>query len=176
MASSPYMYISSFKAGTERNVKITYTLPLSAPLGYWTYDVYLYRSSTVLDKVAGQGFTVETPFKSGEILVIADSPGPVLHGKTATFTIVVKNTGNTIWSSGKVTIKIHKPDSTTVYTTKSLSISNIAPGVEYTYNLKWAVSSYATTGTYTYDVYFYYGTSTLMDSDVGDPSNTITIN
>ena len=54
-----------------------------------------------------------------------------------------------------------------MYTTKSLSISNIAPGAEYTYNMKWAVSKYATAGTYTYDVYFYYGTSTLMDSDIG---------
>ena len=167
------MYISSFKAGTERTVKLAYTLSSSAQLGYWTYGVYVYRSSTVLDEVAGQGFTVETPLKSGEILVIADSPDPVLHGKTATFTVVVKNTGNTIWSSGKVTIKIHKPGSTSLYTTKSLSISNIAPGVEYTYDVKWAVSSYATTGTYTYDVYFYYGTSTLMSSDLG---NTVTIN
>ena len=114
--------------------------------------------------------------KTGEIVSVGDAPDPVVRGETATFTVTVKNTGNTIWSRGKVTVKIYKPGSTSVYTTKSLSISNIAPGVEYTYNLKWAISSYSTTGTYRYDVYFYYGTSTLMDGDVGNPSNTIQVN
>ena len=50
------------------------------------------------------------------------------------------------------------------------------PGAEYPYNVNLAASSSATEGTYRYDVYFYYGSSTLMDSDVGNPSNTITIN
>jgi len=287
--SSPYRSITSFKAGTARTVNVTYTLSSSAPLGYWIYSVNVYRGSTLLDQVADQGFTVQPPVKTGEILsvtanpdpvgqggataftvvfkntgniiwstakltakiykpdsttvyatrtltvskiapnveysyqvkwkpsssaalgtytydihltyrsvgldssigntvkvapivktgeitFVTDAPDPVTRGETATFTLVVKNTGNTIWSSGKVKVKIYKPDGTTLYTTKSLSISNLMPGVEYTYNVKWTVSSYATTGTYRYDVYFYYGASTLMDSDEGNPSNTITIN
>jgi len=288
-ASSPYKYIMSFKAGTERTVNVTYTLSSSAPLGYWTYSVNVYRGSTLLDQVADQGFTVQPPVKTGEILSVTadpdpvgaggataftvvfkntgniiwstakltakiykpdsttpyttryrtvskiapnveysyqvkwkpsssaplgtytydvyltyrstvldssisntvtvapivktgkitsvtDAPDPVTRGETATFTVTVKNTGNFIWSSGKVKVKIYKPGSTSVYTTKSLSISNIAPGVEYAHDVKWAVSSTATTGAYRYDVYFYYGASTLMDSDEGNPSNTVTVN
>ena len=84
------------------------------------------------------------------------------------------NTGNTVWSSGKVAVKIYKPDGK-LYTTKSLSVSNIQPDVEYAYNIKWTTSSGTRTGIYRYDVYFYYG-SALMSSDVGNSSNTITIN
>jgi len=288
-ASSPYKYVTSFKTGTERTVQITYTLSSSAPLGAWAYDVYVYRSSMLLDQATGQGFTVwpavktgeilsvtadpdpvgqggataftvvfrntgnviwstakltakmhkpgsTTPYttrtltvskiapnveysrevkwkpsssaalgtytydvyltyrstvldssigntlkvapivKTGEITSVTDAPDPVARGETATFTVTAKNTGNTICSSGKVKVKIYKPGSTSVYTTKALSISNIAPSVEYTFDVKWRVSSSATTGTYTYNVYFYYGTSTLMDSDEGNPSNTITVN
>jgi len=289
LASSPYKYVYTFKTGTERTVQITYTLSSSAPLGAWAYDVYVYRSSMLLDQVADQGFTVRPAVKTGEILSVTadpdpvgqggataftvvfkntgnviwstarltakihkpasttvyatrsltvskivpnveysyqvkwkssssaalgtytydvhltyrstvldsragntvkvapivktgeiasvtDAPDPITRPGTATFTVVVKNTGNTIWSSGRVTIKIYKPGGSTPYTAKTLSLSNIVPGVEYAYNLKWTVSSYATTGTYRYDVYFYYGTSTLISSDVGNPSNTITIN
>jgi photosystem II stability/assembly factor-like uncharacterized protein len=291
-ASSPYKYISNFKAGTERTVDVTYTLSSTAPLGDWTYAVYVYRSSTVTDQVPGQGFKVQPAVKTGEIPSVVAHPNPVGAGGataftvtfentgniiwptakltlnifkpsgtrayatrsltvsnivpgveysgqvkwtpsssallggstpvtytydmiltykstvlytsagntvtvepimktgviisvdapsgftrpgTVTFTVKVMNTGNTIWSSGKVTVKIYKPSSASVYTTKSLSLSNIVPGVEYAYNIKWPVSSSAMTGTYAYDVCFYYGTK-LTDSDVGDPSNTITIN
>jgi archaellum component FlaG (FlaF/FlaG flagellin family) len=160
----------------EYSYQVKWTPSSSASLGSYTYDVYLTYRSTVLDSSIGNTVKVEPMVKTGEIISVEDAPDPLTRPGTATFTVTVKNTGNFIWSSGKVTVKIHKPASTSVYTTKSLSISNIAPGAEYTYNVKWAVSSYATTGTYTYDVYFYYRTSTLIDSDVGNPSNTITIN
>ena len=182
LAASPYKSVSSFVAGTERTVQITYTLSSSAPLGVWTYGVYVYRvtytSTTLLDQVTGQSFTVQPVVMTGEIVSVADAPDPVTRGSTVTFTVTVENTGNVIWSSGKVTVKIYKPGGS-LYTTKSLSISNILPGVEYTYNVKWTVSSYAPKGTYRYDVYFYRVsgyTSILMDSDVGSPSNTIQVN
>jgi len=168
--------VSNIAPNVEYSRGVMWTPSSSALLGTYTYDVYLTYGSLVLDSSIGNTVTVEPIVKTGEIVSVADAPDPLARPGTATFTVTVKNTGNTIWSSGKVTIKIHKPGSATVYTTKSLSISNIVPGVEYTYNVKWTVSSSATTGTYTYDVYFYYGTSTLMDSDVGNPSNTIQVN
>jgi hypothetical protein len=65
-----------------------------------------------------------------------------------------ENTGNVIWSTAKLRAKIHKPDSTTVYATRRLTVSEIVPNVEYSYQVKWTASSSAALGTYTYDVYF----------------------
>ena len=127
-------------------MNVTYTLSSSALLGDWTYGVYVYRGSTLLDQVTGQGFTVQPAVKSGEILSVTADPDPVGQGGATAFTVTFENTGNVVWSTAKLTAKIYKPGSTSVYTTKSLSISNIAPGVEYTYNVKWAVSSYADGG------------------------------
>jgi hypothetical protein len=168
--------VSKIAPNVEYSYQVKWKPSSSASLGTYTYDVYLTYKSTVLDSSIGNPVTVEPIVKTGVIVAVADAPDPAARGSTATFTVTVKNTGNFIWSSGKVTVKIYKPGSTSVYTTKSLSISNIAPGDEYTYNVKWTVSSSATKGTYTYNVYFYYGTSTLMDSDEGNPSNTITVN
>jgi len=168
--------VSKIVPNVEYSYDVKWKPSSSAALGTYTYDAYLTYRSTVLDSSIGNTVTVVPMVKTGEITSVTDAPDPVARGETATFTVTVKNTGNTIWSSGKVKVKIYKPDGTTLYTTKSLSISNLMPGVEYTYNVKWTVSSYATTGTYRYDVYFYYGASTLMDSDEGNPSNTITIN
>jgi subtilase family serine protease len=170
-ASSPSKSISSFEAGTERTVNVTYALSSSAPVGDWMYGVYVYRGSTLLDQATDQGFTVEPIVKTGQILSVTADPDPVVHGNTVVFTVTAKNTGNTIWSSGKVTVKIYKPDGK-LYTTKSLSIKNIQPDTEYTYDIKWKTSTGTKAADYRYDVYFYCG-SKLMDSNAG---NNVTIN
>jgi archaellum component FlaG (FlaF/FlaG flagellin family) len=176
LASSPYKSFSAFTAGSERTVQVTYTLSSSALAGEWTYDVLLYRVSpsptTVLDQRVGRHFTVLPAVRAGQIVSVADAPDPVLRGTTATFTVTIKNTGNIVWSTGKIMMKIYKPDGS-LATTVSLTIRNVAPNTEYTYTvLSLLVPSSVPVGTYRYNVYLYYGTSTLLDSNTG---NTITI-
>jgi len=170
LAASPNVSISNFLAGTERIVQVTYTLPSSGPLGAWTYDVSVYRvnynTATLLSQLTGEAFTVQPPDVKGLLVSVIDSPDPVGRGKTATFTVRIKNIGgNLIWPSAKISIKIYKPDGSQ-YTTLSLTVKDVMPGTEYTYNMKWTTSYYASKGTYRYDVYFYYGT-TLIDSKTG---------
>jgi C1A family cysteine protease len=165
-ASSPYRSISSFKAGTERTVNVTYTLSSSAPVGDWTYGVYVYRGSTLLDQVTDQGFAVEPAVKTGQILSVTTDPDPVGQGGATALTVNFENTGNIIWSTAKLTAKIYSPDGR-LYTTRSLTVSNIAPGIEYSRQVKWTPSSHAPLGTCTYDVTLTYK-SGVLDTSAGN--------
>jgi len=156
--------ITNFVPGTTRTLQMSWTVPSSGPAGAWTYNVYVYYATTLLDQKIGQGFTVQAPIITGDIVSVTDSPDPALHSTTATFTVKIKNTGNIVWSSAKITVKIYKPDGT-LSTTRSLTVTNIQPGVEYSYRISWAIPG-APRGTYTYDAQLYYGT-TLLDSHTG---------
>jgi len=169
VGSSPSKTITRFLAGSTRTIQITYNLPKSAAAGDWTYGVYVYRSSTLLDSETDGGFKVRVP--SGVIVSLADSPDPVAPGGTATFTVKIKNTGNLVWSNAKITIKILKPDGK-LAKTLTINARNIQPGIEYTYTKDWRVPSTAPLGTYTYNVYLKYGATTL---DQQKPAGTIQI-
>jgi len=169
VGSSPSKTITRFLAGSTRTIQITYNLPKSAATGDWTYGVYVYRSSTLLDSETDGGFKVRVP--SGVIVSLADSPDPVAPGGTATFTVKIKNTGNLVWSNAKITIKILKPDGK-LAKTLTINARNIQPGIEYTYTKDWRVPSTAPLGTYTYNVYLKYGATTL---DQQKPAGTIQI-
>jgi hypothetical protein len=173
VGSSPSKTITRFLAGSTRTIQITYNLPKSAAAGDWTYGVYVYRSSTLLDSETDGGFKVRVP--SGVIVSVADSPDPVTHGTTASFTVTIKNTGNLVWSSAKITIKILKPDGK-LAKTLTINARNIQPGVEYTYTKDWRIptriSTSAPIGTYSYNVYLTYGSTPIANS-IG---NMITVN
>jgi hypothetical protein len=164
--------ISAFMHGSSRSVDVVYILAASAPTGTWTYNASLYRLTTLLDDYTGQTFTVETPVKTGTIVSVVDSPDPVLHGHTATFTVTFRNTGNIVWSSARITVKIYKPGGTVLATQRMLTVMNVAPGVEYTRNLTWLVPATSTTGEYTYTVTLTYLT-TIVATSTG---NTLTVN
>jgi subtilisin family serine protease len=149
--------VKAFKHDTERNVQMTYALLSKAALGDWSYQVQVYMGKTLLDEALDNTFTVETASITGEILSVSDD-GPVSPGKTINFTVEVENTGNIIWKSGnaKIVIKIYDPAGKPVKTlTKTLG--ETVPGLEYTYSLSWKLPTSAKKGTYTYDVYLYYG-------------------
>jgi hypothetical protein len=153
---------------------ISYTLSTSAAVGLWTYGVNIYYGTTLVSGTHATGgtFTVATPAYTGSILSVS-GPGSVARGGTATFTVTVKNTGNVYWPHGTIIVKVYGPTGS-LATSLTLTISNTMPGVQYTYALSWTVASGATTGTYTYNVYFYYGT-TFLDSQVSVPANTFTV-
>jgi len=161
-------------AGTEMMSQISYTLPVSASLGAWTYDAYVYRdylnSTRLLDELKGRSFTVQPAVRIGEIVSVTDSPDPVDRGENVTFTIKLKNTGNTIWANAKITIEIYRPNGS-LATTSNLPVKDVVPNTEYSYDISWLVASYRGIGTYRYDVFLYYGTD-LIDSYTG---NTIDV-
>lgn len=171
VAASPFASLTNFKAGTDRTVQITYMLPKSAPTGGWTYDVYVYRGTTILDQLTRQSFTVQASIISGQIISVSDSPDPVTRRGTATFTITIKNTGNIVWSSARITVKIYK-SSGTLATQRIVTVMNVAPGVDYTRSLTWLVPATSPTGQYTYTVAVAYLT-TIVATSTG---NTLTVN
>jgi hypothetical protein len=171
LAASLSRSITNFVAGTERLVQVTYTLPLTAQKGMWKYDVQVYYGTTPLDSKTGESFTVETPVKTGSILSVVDEPDPVMRGHTATFTITFRNTGNIVWSSAHVTVKIYKPGGT-LATQRIVTVINVVPGVDYTRSLTWLVPSTSPTGQCTYTVTLTYLTTTVATGT----GNTITVN
>jgi len=167
LVASPSASVSRLRPGREATVKISYTLPLSAPVGDWKYDVYAYATSP-LDQLTGQSFTVQPAVITGKILSVTDSPDPVRSGRKATFTVKIMNTGNIAWPAAQISIKIYKPDGT-LATTISLKASNVQPGIENTYKAQWTAARLK--GTYTYEVYLDYATY-RVDSSAG---NTIQV-
>jgi uncharacterized repeat protein (TIGR01451 family) len=163
---------SAFVHGSSRSVDVIYTLAATAPTGGWTYDVYLYRLTTILDDDTGHTFTVEPRVIAGTIISVADAPDPVTHGTTATFTVTFRNTGNIAWASARVTVKVYKPGGTVLATQRMLTVMNVAPGVDYTRDLTWLVPATATAGTYSYTVTLTYLTTTVATNT----GNTITVN
>jgi hypothetical protein len=160
--------ISAFMHGSSRSVDVVYTLAASAPTGTWTYDVYLYRLTALLDDYTGQTFTVEVPLKTGSIQSVVDAPDPVLRGQTATFTVTFKNTGNIVWSSAKITVKVYKPGGTVLATQRMLTVMNVVPGVDYARDLTWLVPATYPTGQYTYNVYLSYLTTQVDKRELPD--------
>jgi hypothetical protein len=166
--------IHSFAPRTVASVQVPYTLSTSAAVGTWTYGVYIYYGTTLLNQTTGLTFTVGTPVYTGSILSATESPSPVVRGRAATFTVTVENTGNIYWPHATIIVKVYGPTHS-LATSLTLTISNIMPNVvSGPYTLTWTVPSGAATGTYTYNVYFYYGT-TLLDSQVSVPANTFTV-
>jgi hypothetical protein len=172
LASSPSGSITNFVGGTERTLQVTYILPVTAMKGVWTYNVAVYYGATLLDSETGRTFTVESPVIAGQIVWVADTPDPVSHGGTATFTVTFRNTGNIVWSSARITVKVYKPGGTVLATQRILTVMNVAPGVDYTRNLTWLVPSTSPTGEYTYTVTLTYLTTTVATST----GHTINVN
>jgi len=167
LVASPSRSVRSLWAGREATVKVSYTLPLSAPVGEWKYDVYAY-ATIPLDQLTGRSFTVQPAVITGKIISVTDSPDPVRSGSRTTFTVKITNTGNIAWRVAQITIKIYSPDGT-LATTISPKASNVKPGVEYTYKALWTAARLK--GTYTYEVYLDYSTYRI-DSNTG---NTIQV-
>jgi hypothetical protein len=159
--------IHSFASGTVTSVQIAYTLSTSAAVGTWTYGVYIYYGTTLLNQQTGLTFTVGTPVYTGSILSATESPKPVARGHAATFTVTVENTGNIYWPHATIIVKVYGPTHSLAISL-TLTISNIMPNVPSgPYTLSWTVPSGAAPGAYTYDVFLYYGT-TLLDSKKGN--------
>jgi hypothetical protein len=149
--------ITSFKTGTERTVQLTYNLPSSALPGTWTYDVSVYYAKTLLDETT-RPFTVEPPSITGRIVSVAFNPNPMVRGGTGTITVNVKNTGNMVWSTAKITVKIYRPDGR-LYGTYNIVVKNLPPNVESNYSTEVQIISNAPSGTYGSGVSLTYGAS-----------------
>jgi len=173
LAWSKSASISKLSGGAQKTIQVAYKVPLSAPPGVWTYSVYLYRSSVLLDQKTDGSFTVDPAIIAGTVVSVSDSPDPVARRETATFTVTVKNTGNIVWSSASVRIEIYGPDGTLVATPTFKVSKKIQPAVEYTYKIRWKVPSGAPIGACDYDIFLNYG-STLAGSST-DQGNTVTI-
>jgi len=164
--------ISKLAAGATSNVKITYAVSSSASPGAWTCRISLYSGSTILDQKTDGSFTVNTAIIAASIASVSDSPDPVATGRTVTFTVTFTNTGNTVWSSSSINIKLYKSDGA-LGTTLILKVSNIQPGAKYTCQIAWKVPSSGPRGTWRYEVYLYYG-SILTATDTAAGS-TVTV-
>jgi hypothetical protein len=164
--------ISRLAARAKSTVKITYTLPQSASPGLWTYSVSLYQGTTLLDQKTSGSFTVNQAVIAGSIISVSDSPDPVDRGRTLSFKVAIKNTGNNLWSSASVTVKIYGPDGK-LAATPVLTISNVQPGVQKSYTVSWKVPSNSQKGVWRYEVYLNYG-SILIGSSTG-PANTFKV-
>jgi archaellum component FlaG (FlaF/FlaG flagellin family) len=160
--------IVGFTSGAIVQVPVSHTISTSAPVGTWTYNVYVYYGTTLLNQMTGGTFTVQSSGPTGKITSITERPNPVARRGTAAFTVIVQNTGSSTWASGRVVVKVYGPSGSPA-TTQTLTISNIAPGAR-TFSLSWMVPSGASTGRYRYEVYLYYGT-TLLDSKTGMTMN-----
>jgi hypothetical protein len=112
------------------------------------------------------------PIVTGSVVSVLDSPDPVARRRTVNFSITIKNTGNIVWSSATITIKIYKPDGSLV-ATPAVTVKSIQPGSQYTYRISWRVPYNAPRGIWHYEVYVNYA-GILIDSNT-DPANTITV-
>lgn len=164
--------MSKLGGGASGTVRITYTLPSSAPTGTWTYSVSLFQSSSLQDQRTGGSFTVNQVVIAGSLVSVSDSPDPVARGRTMSFKIAIMNSGNIVWSRASVTVKIYRPDGT-LAATPVLTAGNVQPGAQNSYTLSWKVPSNAQKGVWRYEVYLNYG-SILIGSITG-PANTFTV-
>jgi hypothetical protein len=83
-------------------------------------------------------------------LHISPSPDHVVTGQKSTLAITIRNAGSTAWSPSSITISLNEPDNTLV-AEPILSAEDIMPGVNYVYNIEWAVPLGKPKGTYHYD-------------------------
>jgi len=113
-----------------------------------------------------------SPSTTGSIVSVSDSPDPVARRGTVNFSVTVKNTGNIVWSSSTVTIKIYRPDGTLVATPK-VTVKSIQPGGQYIYRISWRVPYNAPTGIWHYEAYVNYAGVLIASST--NPANTITV-
>lgn len=164
--------ISTLSAGAQKTIQVAYTVPVSAPVGVWTYSVYLYRSGVLLDQKTDGSFTVDPRIIAGSIVSVSDSPDPVARRKTVTFAVTIKNTGNVVASSARVAIKIYGPDGNLV-ATRTFNAKKIQPAAENTYNVNWKVPSGAPIGVCHYDAFLDFGAVSVGSST--DQGNTLTV-
>ena len=82
------------------------------------------------------------------------------------------NTGNVVWSSASVTVKIYGPDGKLV-ATPVLATGSIQPGAKNSYTVSWKVPSNAQKGVWRYEVYVNYGSVLIGGST--DPANTFKV-
>jgi C1A family cysteine protease len=172
LAWSGSQSIRQLKPRTESSVKITYTLPPSAPAGPWTYSTYLYDGNILPDQGAGGSFTVRAAVITGSITSISDRPDPVARRKTVVFSVTIKNTGNIAWSSAGVTIKIYRLDGV-LFATAAVTTKVIKPGGQYTCKISWKVPSTAQQGVWHYDVYL--NNADIVIGSNTSPANTFTV-
>ena len=86
------------------------------------------------------------------------------------FSVTIKNTGNIVWSSATITIKIYRPDGTLV-AAPVVTLGGIQPGGQSTYRINWSVPHSAPRGIWHYDIYVNYA-GVLIASNTA-PANTI---
>ena len=164
--------ISRLSARAKSAVQVSYTLPQSASLGLWTYSVSLYQGTSLLDQRAGGSFTVNQAIIKGSLASVSDSPDPVSRGRTVSFKFAITNTGNVVWSSASVAVKIYGPDGKLV-ATPVLATGSIQPGAKNSYTVSWKVPSNAQKGVWRYEVYVNYGSVLIGGST--DPANTFKV-
>jgi uncharacterized protein YfaS (alpha-2-macroglobulin family) len=164
--------ISRLSARAKSTVQVSYTLSQSASLGLWTYSVSLYQGTSLLDQRAGGSFTVNQAIIKGSLASVSDSPDPISRGRTVSFKIAIMNTGNVVWSSASVTVKIYGPDGKLV-ATPVLATGSIQPGAKNSYTVSWKVPSNAQKGVWRYEVYVNYGSVLIGGST--DPANTFKV-
>jgi hypothetical protein len=113
-----------------------------------------------------------SPITTGSIVSVSDSPDPVARRRTVNFSVTIKNTGNIVWSSATITIKIYRPDGN-LAATQAVSVKGIQPGSQYTYRINWRVPYNAPRGIWHYEVYINY--SDVLIASSTNPANTIKV-
>jgi uncharacterized protein YfaS (alpha-2-macroglobulin family) len=96
----------------------------------------------------------------------------VARRRTVNFSVTIKNTGNIVWSSATITIKIYRPDGN-LAATQAVSVKGIQPGSQYTYRINWRVPYNAPRGIWHYEVYINY--SDVLIASSTNPANTIKV-
>ena len=104
-----------------------------------------------MDEISNRPFTVESLTIAGKIISVTSSPDPMVRGGTASITVNLRNTGNMVWPTAKITVKIYKPDGK-LYGTYNLSIENLPPNVDSSFSIKVKVAPTAPSGTYNSEI------------------------
>jgi hypothetical protein len=172
-AVGTYWYDSGQTAVIQASPASGYVFRSWAGIGSGSYTGTANPASVTMNGPVSETATLSSPTViAGSIVSVSDSPDPVARRRTVNFSITINNTGNIVWSSATVTIKIYKPDGSLV-ATPEVTVKGIQPGSQYTYRISWRVPYNAPTGIWHYEVYVNYA-GVLIDSST-DPANTITV-
>jgi hypothetical protein len=82
----------------------------------------------------------------------------MVRGGTGTITVNVRNTGNIVWSTAKIAVRIYRPDGR-LYGTYNIMVKSLPPNVDSSFSTKVQIVSSAPSGTYGSDVSLVYGAS-----------------
>jgi hypothetical protein len=159
--------ISSLGAGQEKPVgPLYYSLSATAPTGGWSYDVEVYYGVSLVGSKTANTFTVGAPLTAAEIAGVSVNPDPSPHGSRLTFAVTVHNAGNVNLAVVTIRLSIYKPGGGLVASPSGTIAGLTAGGADKTAQIYYTTTATAPTGTWTYDVNVYYGT-TLLDSETG---------